>query len=164
VSCATLEARPRSRPREDFTRAAIVLPVHRGITALLVALTAPLLPDCHDAGSIEASHYDQSCMVDADCVVIAVGTPVEVCCGACEKAAIAGRALSLYQGDLANVCNSYKTPCPPGLPCGPVPTAICVAGMCTTDRSCTEGYFCPDAAAAQAEADASIPEAGASDN
>ena len=135
-------------------------PVQRGIAALLVALAVPLLPECHDADSIDASHYDQRCMVDADCVVIAVGTPVEVCCGACEKAAIAARALSQYEADVASLCNSYNTPCPPGPPCGPAPTAICVAGTCSTDPSCTAGYFCPDAADRDAGMDAGPGDAG----
>lgn len=36
---------------------------------------------CQSNGSLEAGAYDRSCTSDADCVTIAVGTAVQVCCG-----------------------------------------------------------------------------------
>lgn len=79
-------------------------------------------PAC-DKGTIEASHYDQSCATDADCTAVFEGSLCGHCL--CANAAISQAALSSYQSDLqaagppVNVCA-----------CKMIPAPVCKSGTC----------------------------------
>ncbi|MFI5299156.1 MAG: hypothetical protein ACHREM_13755 [Polyangiales bacterium] len=77
-------------------------------------------------GSISASHYDQACAANADCVPVYEGSA----CGACfcPNAAINQSALAQYRSDFAalgpggSVCS-----------CPLIPTPVCRSGVCAAN-------------------------------
>jgi hypothetical protein len=76
-------------------------------------------------GSISAADYDQSCKVDADCVVVPQGDFCQSACTNCPNAAISAHAEMLYRSDLAG-----RIPAPSLCPC-PAPRApACVQNKC----------------------------------
>jgi len=109
---------------------------------------------CTDGGgtTVRASSYDQSCMVDTDCVGISAGDSCNPCDFSCVNASINAAALSQYTSDTANlpaVLAVAKGACASS--CGGPETACCVGGTCHW------GYFmCP-------AADTDAGDAGASD-
>ena len=102
--------------------------------------------DCGDAGAepIMAMSYDQSCVMDSDCIAIAEGNAA--CAGAfsCTNAAINKGDSARYKSDTAKTRGAS---CYVLSSCGFEPFPCCRAGTCHTDfGSCGFGSA-PDAAA-----------------
>ena len=94
--------------------------LHRSPLLVLLAL---LFAGCGVAPMINASDYDQTCRVDADCAVILVGS---ICECKCEYGAVNQQAVAKVQADRnARRCDGSKQ-------CGPCPgrQAQCSSGRC----------------------------------
>jgi len=78
---------------------------------------------CGATTSLDASHYDQSCQVAADCTAVFVG---DQCKCSCDSAAINVRDQARYDADRAAITCLSKNVCGP---CQAV-TAACSAGKC----------------------------------
>jgi hypothetical protein len=93
---------------------------------------------CTDANVelIQASNYDQSCTVDADCVSIAVGDACYPCLVICQVGGAINRgALSSYRSDISKTIGAGETS---GVECscpswsGP----CCRGGICNAGLEC----------------------------
>jgi hypothetical protein len=94
---------------------------------------APAANVCADGGAfdISASHYDQSCANDADCVAIGVGNACDPCV-TCPNAAIAVSAYSQYVTDVTRARPTTSGSCD----CPPVQEPCCIGGKCSVDKLC----------------------------
>lgn len=91
--------------------------------------------------TITGSKYDQSCVRDSDCVVVAVGD-VCPCCGSGEWAAINVAAVAQYQADAGELRK--------GCPARPVCNASCTSGpqaACVAKACVVRTAISPDASA-----------------
>jgi hypothetical protein len=107
--------------------------------------------------NIKASHYDQSCTVDSDCVGVAEGDPCGLCAFACYNAAVkAGDPYDYYLTDIANTTanlSSQRLACyDPG--CAYVYGPCCIAGTCQMGARCGPSFIVGDAAAETGGSDA----------
>jgi hypothetical protein len=74
--------------------------------------------------TIEASHYDQSCATDTDCLAVYQGSLCSNCF--CPNAAISQTALPAYQSNFA-----ASGPHPGICDCPLIHSPVCSAGACT---------------------------------
>jgi hypothetical protein len=76
-------------------------------------------------GTIKASDYDQTCVIDADCTAVTEG---DMCTGCtnCPNASISVRAEAQYEGDLKEKVSAQRI-----CACATGPAARCKAGVCT---------------------------------
>lgn len=88
--------------------------------AFLLVLAPLAFAACDGVTVVDVTQYDQTCSVDADCVLVQDG---DICCG-CPDAAINKGDLPRYQDDLGT-CEAV---CDIG--CVANPTPFCDAGKC----------------------------------
>jgi hypothetical protein len=117
------------------------------LLAAAVACSGKGTTPCTDANVelIQASNYDQSCTVDADCVSIAVGDACYPCVVICQSGGAINRsALSAYQSDISKTIGAGETS---GVQCGcPGEFVPCCRGsICHVDDACESPP--PDASA-----------------
>jgi hypothetical protein len=70
-------------------------------------LMALMFVACGESTQLSADDYDQSCVVDEDCVLIEVG---DICCG-CERAGINRSALDEYEDDRGTCTSECDIAC-----------------------------------------------------
>jgi hypothetical protein len=99
---------------------------------------------------IQASDYDQSCVLDSDCAEVFVGNAC-TCELSCEgtPAAINKDALSQYTADVGNAPKVFCG-CPLRVPGDPVAAACCVGGTCQFTSGCAGPAPGVDASASEA--------------
>lgn len=97
--------------------------------AFAILVLGALLSGCDT--SVDVTDYDQSCSVDADCVVVLVGS---LCSCACTYDAIAQRDLGQYQEDATAANDNCSTNDTCFAPCEPPGPAACTGGKCTVVR------------------------------
>ncbi len=81
-----------------------------------------------DAAVIQASSYDQTCVVDTDCADISEGSTCNACNFSCFNAAINVHSVPQYNSDTANLYPAAFNLCPSS--CGGPETTCCHAGTC----------------------------------
>jgi hypothetical protein len=94
---------------------------------------------CTDANAqvVMASSYDQSCMVDSDCVGVSEGNSCQPCDFSCSNATIKASALAKYTSDTSDlpaVMAVAQGACPSS--CGGPVGVCCLSGKCHRGSPC----------------------------
>lgn len=96
-------------------------------TPLILLLLGAACASASTSTALRAADYDQSCVTNADCVVVAEG---DVCaCGCAPTAAINASDEPRYEADVKNRRSRCQGTCPGNGVCNAI-RAACTAGKC----------------------------------